>query len=147
MIENLRSMRAIAAAVATIVGIAGGAALAHAETVALKTALNGTSEVPPNDSKATGQGTFTYNTETRQLRFTITYRGLTGQATAGHIHGPASPGANAGVIVPFAVPEAPISGTATLTDDQAAALLAGQTYVNIHTDANKSGEIRGQIEK
>jgi hypothetical protein len=49
--------------------------------------------------------------------------------------------------VPFAVPESPISGTATLTEGQAAALMAGQTYVNIHTDANKSGEIRGQIEK
>ena len=57
------------------------------------------------------------------------------------------PGTNAGVVVPFAVPETPIVGTATLTDAQAAALVAGQMYVNIHTEANKGGEIRGQIER
>lgn len=147
MIEASRSMIATVAAVVTIFVIAIGATPVSAETVALKAVLSATAEVPPNESTGTGQGTFTYNTATKQLRFTITYRGLTGPATAGHIHGPAAPGANAGVVVPFAVPETPITGTAMLTDAQAAALLAGQMYVNIHTDANKSGEIRGQIEK
>jgi Cu/Zn superoxide dismutase len=144
MIETLRSVTGV---VVTIFAIALANAPVFAETVALKAALSAAAEVPATDSKGAGQGTFTYNTDTKQLRFTITYRGLTGPATAGHIHGPAAPGANAGVIVPFAVPESPISGTATLTEGQAAALMAGQTYVNIHTDANKSGEIRGQIEK
>ena len=49
-------------------------------------------------------------------------------------------GANAGVLVPFAGAANPFSGAATLTDDQAAALQAGKTYVNIHTAANRGGE-------
>jgi hypothetical protein len=33
----------------------------------------------------------------------------------------------------------------TLTDAQAADLLAGRYYVNIHSSSHPSGEIRGQI--
>ena len=64
---------------------------------------------------------------------------------AAHIHGPAEPGANAPPVVPFANAASPISGTATLTDAQAADLMAGKYYVNVHTAANRGGEIRGQI--
>jgi hypothetical protein len=39
----------------------------------------------------------------------------------------------------------PMKGTATLDDKQAADLMAGQWYVNIHTKQNPSGEIRGQV--
>jgi len=42
--------------------------------------------------------------------------------------------------------KSPIKGSATLTDAQAADLAAGNYYVNVHTAANKDGEIRGQIE-
>jgi len=34
-----------------------------------------------------------------------------------------------------------------LTDTQAADLLAGKWYFNIHTEANRPGEIRGQVTK
>jgi hypothetical protein len=34
-----------------------------------------------------------------------------------------------------------------LTDEQAAELLAGKWYFNIHTAANKGGEIRGAVTK
>ena len=147
MAGSARARVALVPVVLVLCGLFGGGATAFAETIALKATLDGASEVPPNDSRGTGQATFTYDTATKQLTYTVTYDGLTGPATAGHIHGPAAPGANAGIVVPFAVPESPISGTATLTDDQAAALLAEQLYVNIHTAANKAGEIRGQIVK
>ena len=50
--------------------------------------------------------------------------------------------------MPFAGEMAsPIKGSATLTDAQAADLQAGKYYVNIHTAANKGGEIRGQVMK
>ena len=39
----------------------------------------------------------------------------------------------------------PLQGSATLTDAQAADLMAGRWYVNIHTAANPNGEIRGQL--
>jgi Cu/Zn superoxide dismutase len=96
-------------------------------------------------SSGKGAGTFTYDPATKALSYTVTYEGLTGPAMAAHIHGPAEPGANAGPVVPFPSATSPITGTATLTDVQAAELAAGKYYVNVHTAANRGGEIRGQI--
>jgi CHRD domain len=73
--------------------------------------------------------------------------GLTGPATAAHFHGPAEPGKNAGVAVPITPATGPMHGSVTLTDAQASDLLAGHWYVNVHTDANKGGELRGQLTK
>jgi CHRD domain len=98
-------------------------------------------------STGKGAGTFTYDAATHTLSYNVTYEGLSGPATAAHIHGPADPGQNAGPVVPFANPASPIVGTATLTDAQAADLAAGKWYVNVHTGANRGGEIRGQIVK
>jgi hypothetical protein len=44
-----------------------------------------------------------------------------------------------------ATPTSPVHGTATLTDAQIKDLEAGKWYVNVHTAANKGGEIRGQV--
>jgi hypothetical protein len=38
-------------------------------------------------------------------------------------------------------------GSATLIDAQAKALMDGDVYVNVHTAANKDGELRGQLVK
>jgi hypothetical protein len=118
-----------------------------AETVALKATLAAATEVPPNDSKATGAVTATFDPATKKLTWQGTYSGLTGPATAGHFHGPADPGKNAGVAVPITASSSPFQGSADLTDAQAADLMAGKWYVNIHTEAHKGGEIRGQITK
>jgi hypothetical protein len=64
-----------------------------------------------------------------------------------HFHGPAAPGANAAVLVPVEAKASPFSGSATLTDAQAADLMAGKIYFNVHTEKNKGGEIRGQLQK
>ena len=86
-----------------------------------------------------------YNPATYTLRWTVTYSGLSGPATGGHFHGPAMPGQNAPVVVPFTGSLAsPISGEKILTPAQASDLLAGKWYVNLHTAANPGGEIRGQ---
>ena len=114
--------------------------------------LKGSSEVPVSDSKGTGTVTATYDTATKKFTYTATYAGLTGPATAAHFHGPADAKANAGVVVPVPAPASgalasPLKGEATLTDAQAADLAAGKWYFNIHTAANKGGEIRGQVMK
>jgi CHRD domain-containing protein len=97
-------------------------------------------------SQSKGTATASLDTATQVLTWTVDYSGLSGPATAAHIHGPADPGANAGIVVPFTGNLAsPIKGSATLTDAQIAQLEAGKWYVNIHTDANKGGEIRGQL--
>jgi CHRD domain len=39
----------------------------------------------------------------------------------------------------------PIKGEATLTPEQAQQMSAGEWYINVHTQANPNGEIRGQV--
>ena len=120
---------------------------AFAETVAFKADLKASEEVPPNESKATGTVTATYDTASKKLSWKGNYSGLTGPATMAHFHGPAEPGKNAGVAVPIAPSASPFENSANLTDAQAADLLAGRWYVNVHTGAHPGGEIRGQLVK
>jgi CHRD domain len=128
--------------------VAIGFAASAQQAVTYKAHLTAKDEVPPNASTGAGDGTFVLNPATKELTWTVTFSGLSGPATAAHIHGPAAPGANAGVVVPFDPPKAPageIKGSKVLTDEQIADLRGGKYYANIHTDANKGGEIRGQL--
>ncbi len=118
----------------------------QAEVVNLKAAMNASSEVPPTQSSGTGTVTATYDTTSKKLSWKGSYSGLTGPATAAHFH-EGEPGKNGGVVVPINPAASPFEGSATLTDAQAANLLAGKWYVNVHTAANKGGEIRGQVTK
>ena len=118
---------------------------AHAETMQFKGTMSPGAEVPPKTGSGTGDAMATLDTATKMLTYTVTYSGLSGPATAAHIHGPAAPGTNAGVLVPFASPASPIKGTVTLTDAQIADLKDGKMYANVHTAANPGGEIRGQM--
>ncbi|QPC92194.1 CHRD domain-containing protein [Mesorhizobium sp. INR15] len=121
---------------------------AFADMVKMTATLDGGQQNPPVTSTAKGTADLGFDTDTKKLSWTVEYSGLSGPAAAGHIHGPAAKGANAGVVIPFKGGlDSPIKGSAVLTDAQAADLMAGKYYVNIHTAANKDGEIRGQIEK
>lgn len=54
------------------------------------------------------------NKETRLFRWKVAYHGLTGVATAGHFHGPAGTGSNAGVALGWRHPTTnPMEGIAT----------------------------------
>jgi hypothetical protein len=106
-------------------------------------------EVPPAaDSQGKGTAEVTIDTKTNELTWKVSYSGLTGPATMGHIHGPAGKGQNAGVVVPFpGVANAMAAeGKAKLTQAQYGDLAAGLYYVNIHTAKHPGGEIRGQLE-
>lgn len=120
---------------------------ASAATVNYTARLTGAREVPKTDSKGTGRLTATYDATTKVLTYTLTFDRLSGPATAAHFHGPATRGQNAGVLVPIGDrnPTSPVSGTVTLTTEQANALQARKVYVNVHTAANPGGEIRGQV--
>ena len=133
----------LAAALAAILSTSG-----HAETLKFHAVMNGATEVPAKTTEGKGTVDATLDTATKVLTYDVTYSGLSGPATMGHLHGPADAGANAGVLVPFAAPvTSPLHGTATLTDAQVSELEAGKMYANIHTAANPGGEIRGQMVK
>ena len=101
-----------------------------------------TCNVPP--CTGSGSGTFTLDTDTGMFSYNISYENLSAAETAAHIHGPAAPGATAGVAVslPGGTPKI---GSAMLTLNQQTDLLAEQYYVNIHTGSCGGGEIRGQV--
>lgn len=120
---------------------------ARAEKIAMKLNLTSASEVPPNDSKGTGTADVNFDTASKLLTWKVTYSGLTGPVTMAHFHGPAEPGKNAGIMIPFKDVASGAQGSATLTDTQAADLMAGKMYVNVHTAAHPGGEIRAQVTK
>ena len=129
-------------AVAAAALVAGAA---QAETLKFHADLKGASEAPANLSPGTGAMDATLDTASKVLTYSATYSGISGPATAAHFHGPAKPGSNAPPTVPVAKVASPISGTATLNDDQISDLKSGMWYFNIHTANVPGGEIRGQV--
>jgi len=77
---------------------------------------------------------------------------MTDSVTMMHFHGPASRGANAGVVFPihdFTPGTAGTSAGTVKLDEvklKEADLLGGKWYYNVHTKTHPGGEIRGQVE-
>jgi hypothetical protein len=125
-----------------------GTGRAYATTSSCTATLDGFQEVPPVDTDGTGSATITFDSSSNQLSWSIQFSGLSGPAIAAHFHGPALVGVDAGVLVDIGAISglsSPLNGSAVLTLEQASSLLAGRIYVNIHTESNPDGEIRGQI--
>ena len=127
----------------------GGAAMGTPSTVQVYTAtLTAAEEVPPaTDSHGAGTAEVRIDTKTNEFTWKVSYSGLTGPATMGHIHGPASKGQNAGVITPFpgVANATSAEGKGKIDQTQYGDLAAGLYYVNIHTAKHPGGEIRGQL--
>jgi len=122
--------------------------VANAAVVNYKATLAGASEVPPVNGAGKGTAAVNVDDATKKASWRVEYAGLSGPATAAHIHCGAAAGANSGVAVALGTgPTAasPMTGTGDMTDAQLADLKAGKCYVNVHTDANKGGEVRGQL--
>ena len=105
--------------------------------------LSGAEEVPPVSTAARGSGSFTIGDD-GAVSGSVTTSGV--QGTMAHIH-MAAKGQNGGVIAPLTKSGdmycAPAG--AKLNDAQMAAFKAGNLYVNVHSAANKGGEVRGQL--
>ena len=109
----------------------------------VKVMLSGVNEVPPVTTSASGDGTISI-ADDGAVSGSVTTKGI--QGTAAHIHVGAA-GKNGPVAVPFTKEgdtyKAPAG--AKLTPDQLKEFKAGNTYFNVHSDANKGGELRGQL--
>jgi hypothetical protein len=122
-----------------------GSALAATEQ--FHATLTAASEVPPTKSTGSGEANVTLDTATHEVTWDVTFSGFSSDVTAAHIHGPAEPGKNAGVIVPLGnAPKSPLHGSAKLTEEQEKQLAAGLYYINVHSKNNPGGAIRGQLE-
>jgi len=131
---------------ATVVAGLLCAAFALASTTVWNAKLSASQETPPT-GVAAAKGTFHGTVKGTTLKWRLTFSGLTGPATAAHIHmgvkGKAGP-----VVVPLCAPcTSPVTGKAKLTSALMKAFKAHQLYVNVHTMKNPNGEIRGQIKK
>jgi hypothetical protein len=123
--------------------------LASAAPMSFTVHLDGAQGVPPIDTKGTGTADLTYDPATHVLAWKLTFQDLTGPATMAHFHGPAPAGKNAGILIWMSqkgMPApSPLVGQATLTDAEAADLMADNLYINVHTAKYPDGEIRGQV--
>jgi len=121
---------------------------ATTNTVRAFTALLSPANERPAVTNSTASGMGVFSLEGSNLTYYVTFSGLTGPATAGHFHAPATPTNNASVLIGIGPPAATsgvVSGTLTLTVDQITNFVNGLAYVNIHTLTNGGGEIRGQV--
>ena len=117
---------------------------APATSQELKIVLSGSQEIPPVTTSGSGTGTISVAAD-KSVRGSVTITGMS--PTVAHIH-EAPAGANGPIIIPltktaddvWSVPEG-----AKLTDAQFESYKAGNLYYNVHSAANKGGEIRGQI--
>jgi plastocyanin len=110
--------------------------------------LSGGQEVPPVAAAATATAFLGADFVSGSVAGTMTFSGLTSNATAAHIHNAAA-GSNGPILIPFTGGAGATSGiwfiSGTLTTPQLAALRAGLLYANIHSENFPSGEIRAQI--
>ncbi|MGB2959868.1 MAG: CHRD domain-containing protein [Bacteroidota bacterium] len=107
-------------------------------------------------TSASGSGSFSLSEDFTELRYVITYQGLSGTLSAGgHFH-MGLPGQTGPVVKGIASSGDPASATISgtwsssdasqpLTQAHVESLLTGRIYVNLHTAANPAGEIRGQV--
>lgn len=112
---------------------------------------SGSQVVPVVTTTATSAITGTYNAETNNLQYNISWTGLAATANAVQFFGPASTGANASgtaqynLTITTAGLTGNASGNVTLTAEQEADLLTGKWYYIVGNTTYLTGEVRGQI--
>ena len=119
--------------------LAGCGMMGRSDTARFGGTLNGASEVPPNMARGTGMAEAWLDKNSNVLKWKVTYSGLSGPATAGHFHGPASAGANAGVGGGFQGPEQQPDRRPDHADRVAGGRPDGRQVVCQHPHSGQSG--------
>lgn len=106
--------------------------------------LSGANEVPPVTTAAKGSGHISVAAD-GSVSGSVTTTGVKG--TMAHIHRGAV-GKNGPILIPLtagADGEWKVPAGAKLDAEGMKAYQAGELYVNVHSDANKGGEVRAQL--
>ena len=113
-----------------------------AETL-FEATLDALQNVPPTASTATGTAVLILNDAETEVSYVVTYDGLDGAEQGSHFH-MAPPGSNGSILHPLPV-GTPKFGVWPVGTHDLADLLAGNVYINIHTNLYPGGEIRGNL--
>ncbi len=127
--------------------LVGMALCGHSQLRYFQGMLQASQQVPPNASTAGGMVIVKYNVATRYVEVIGSFSGLLDTIQATHIH-TGSAGSSGPVVVPLTfsgVTTGTISGSATVSQAFEDSLLAGKTYVNVHSKSFPAGEIRAQL--
>jgi hypothetical protein len=119
-------------------------AVGFAQANESKVTLTGAEETPAVTTQATGHGSIVVNAD-KSVSGSVTTQGING--TAAHIH-LGAPGLKGGPVITLAKGDNgvwTVPAGSVLNDEQYAAYLAGNLYINVHSAENKGGEIRGQL--
>lgn len=153
-------------AVMAWVCLAAGVSTAQAQNpsrVTVRAMLGGGNEVPAVSAGAHGEAVVTVDRSTGTIDYEVNIYNLPTGIVASHIHA-GTAGVNGPVVINFPVAAVGQSGAFQLKgsaraseliqrpesgirvfDDVAFAIASGAAYVNVHTQANPGGEIRGQL--
>ncbi len=111
--------------------------------------LDGAQEVPPVDTAASARGSVVLSADETRITVRLAFSGLGSNNTMSHIHGPALPGANGGVIFDLGSSGQTFGELGphqfAVSPEQVADLKAGLWYFNVHSVDHPGGEVRGQI--
>jgi hypothetical protein len=110
-------------------------------------ALNGANE-PATASPGKASLTASYSPSRRILTWNLSYRDLSGRITYAEIRGADIEGTDSAVVpINLLIEGTQHPGEATLTDQQAADLLANRWYVVLKTEKFPAGEITGPLKR
>lgn len=136
----------VAAVAAATVLAAPAAPSGQAVTATKLAAVMTVNQEIPAPKGARGAGTFTGTVSGNTITFRMTFKGLTGEAAAAHIHVALAGKANPAPAVTLCGPcTSGQSGKVTVSASVLKKIVGGGTYVNVHTPKNGAGEIRGQV--
>jgi hypothetical protein len=140
----MRSLRILALAAVAAVVVASPA---QAAPVTMTASMTADEEVPQKGpAGATGSGTIDINTDNNQVCYTFVTQNLNDPVTAGHIHKGAK-GVAGDVLIDLKVTAGNLKGCVTDEPAKIQAVLADAQgyYLNLHTQANPAGAVRGQL--
>lgn len=131
--------------------LTNGATRVFAQSQTFTAKLAGNNEVPPINTQATGMAQFQLSPDGKELNYDLSATSLNGFMMA-HIHQGKAGENGQPITAPLSMGKGKIASSdlqGPLAGKQISDLVNimknGGTYVNVHTQQNQNGEIRGQI--